>query len=62
MDYEGYEYLELTVYCTVLERAVPPDIVERGKFEDPRRLSLYDMSQIAQLIDTREGVDRGSYL
>ncbi|MGH7331227.1 MAG: hypothetical protein ACREKS_00490 [Candidatus Rokuibacteriota bacterium] len=53
--------LDPAVYCHELGQHVPPDIIECSQFSAVGALSLHQMQKIALPIDSRPGVNDGSY-
>lgn len=52
---------ELTIRCNMMGEYIPDDINECSSFEEHRRMSIYDMQELAITIDKRIAVNDGSY-
>lgn len=54
--------MSVIVRCSLMEEEVPSDIDECSGYSDPKAMSLYEMRQIAFIVDVRKGVDDKSYI
>jgi hypothetical protein len=59
--YRRQDSADLAVYCHELARYVPPDIVECSQFTAVAAPTLHEMQRIALSIDSRRGINDGSY-
>ena len=57
----GVQGRDSKIWCSMIGREMPPDISECSKYWSVKRMTIFDMHNIAILIDPRVAVNDGSY-
>jgi len=62
MVYRQRQKINMTTVCMKLDREVPDDITECTGYNNPHEMQLDHMTEIATIIDVREGINPQSFL